>query len=328
VSAQPGWYPDPQWMSRERYWDGRSWTDRSRPAGEPGGPPLLSPPQPVSGPRKRTGTGPAALIVLIPVLTTEAAIIVPCAVAAQLRWPSWGAALPLAVWVGVAFLLSVPRIGSAVGRGSIRAPTEAEQTRLAGPWQSVTQRASLSGSTYRLGVTDQDDLNACTPSGRLVIVTAKSARSPSTTKLEAVLAHELGHRSGWRGVATFANTRLSWPSKLLWWTLRTLWTPVGPMWKRAVEWHRPIGFLLVFLLAATATAFTMVAAIPAALTHATRLMTRPLTEHTEYQADAYAVRLGLGTQLLAAIEHEIESAPAALPLPLVNRAQRLRRRLS
>jgi Zn-dependent protease with chaperone function len=284
--------------------------------------------EPVYEPRKRTGTGPAALIAVIPVLTTEAAIIVPCAVAAQLRWPSWGAALPLAVWVGVAFLLSVPRFGAALGRGSIREPTEAERARLEGPWQSVTHRAALSGSKYRLGVTDRDDLNACTPSGHLVIVTAKSARSQSTTQLEAVLAHELGHRSGWRGVATFANTRLSWPSKLLWWTLRTLWSPVEPMWKRAVEWHRPIGFLLVLLLAATATAFTIVAAIPAALTYAARLVTRPLTEHTEYQADTYAVRLGLGTELLAAIEHEIESATAALPLPLVHRAQRLRRRLS
>lgn len=28
---EPGWYPDPEGEPKERYWDGRGWTDRTRP---------------------------------------------------------------------------------------------------------------------------------------------------------------------------------------------------------------------------------------------------------------------------------------------------------
>ncbi len=31
MSTPPGWYPDPEWMGRERYWDGQTWTPESRP---------------------------------------------------------------------------------------------------------------------------------------------------------------------------------------------------------------------------------------------------------------------------------------------------------
>ncbi|WP_344590151.1 M48 family metalloprotease [Actinomadura vinacea] len=269
-----------------------------------------------SKPLRTAGT---TLIVVLLVLVSEGAVVAPIAYGLHLRWPVWGAALPLAIWVALAFLLSVSRFGSA--SRPCREPNSAERARLELPWQRLTQRSR------RLLVTDQDDLNACCSTGQRVVVTAHSARSLPAGQLEAVLAHELGHRSA---VQNFAGTHLSWPSRLLWWTLRTLWTPVGPMWKRAVKWHRPVGFLLVFLLATTATAVTAVSALPAGLARALRLVMRPLSEYTEFQADTYAVRLGLGSELLAAVEHQIETVTSGdnLPLPLVRRAERLRRHLA
>ncbi len=30
-AIDPGWYPDPQGIPQERFWDGHGWTDRTRP---------------------------------------------------------------------------------------------------------------------------------------------------------------------------------------------------------------------------------------------------------------------------------------------------------
>ncbi len=30
-AIDPGWYPDPKGTPQERYWDGHTWTDRTRP---------------------------------------------------------------------------------------------------------------------------------------------------------------------------------------------------------------------------------------------------------------------------------------------------------
>ncbi|GLZ02830.1 hypothetical protein Acsp03_02970 [Actinomadura sp. NBRC 104412] len=350
MSASPGWYPDPHWMGRERYWDGRAWTDRSRlwegnrgPA--PSAPPTPAQPAPtqpalarpapvrpapvqrapraVDAPPRASAARPprsaTPALTLLTALATEMAIVGPVAVALHLRWPVWGAAVPFLLWWTVALLPYRPR-----SKTPHREPDGKELARLADPWRHVLHRAGLDPRDHRVLLTDRDTLNACATTGHDIVVTERSARTLAPNQLEAVLAHELGHRS------TASFTRLTWPSRLLWWTLSALWTPVGPMWRRAVAWHRPIGFLLVFLLAALATAVTVIAVVPAALTHALHRAARPLTDRTEFQADDFAVRLGLGPGLLAAIEHRLEATPADKPLPprLLRRAERLRRRLA
>src|SRR5690606_5334433 len=111
------------------------------------------------------------------------------------------------------------------------------------------------------------------------------------------------------------------------WALRGLWRPVAPMWKRAVAWHRPIGFLAVLLLAAFASVATAVLALPTGAAFAAAWCARLPRGRAEARADAAAVRLGFGAELVAAVEHRIENAPHGLPMPLVRRAQGLRRRL-
>ncbi|NKZ04515.1 M48 family metalloprotease [Actinomadura latina] len=253
------------------------------------------------------------------VVGAEAVVVAAVAFGLHAVWPLWGAVAVVAVW-GV--VLVAP-----LGAGRVygyREPTSAERVQLEQAWRDVQRRA---GAGYRLVVVESEALNACVPSGRTVAVTSASARSLPPGRLEAVLAHELGHLLGWRAVPAFVHAQVTLPSRALMWTLRRSWSPIGPMWKRAVAWHRPIGFVLVFLLAVSATAVTAVVALPAAVARVAAIGARLLGGRGEGRADAVAVRIGFGAELVAAVEDRIEHARHGLPLDLVRRAQGLRRRL-
>ncbi|WUI01974.1 M48 family metalloprotease [Spirillospora sp. NBC_00431] len=204
-----------------------------------------------------------------------------------------------------------------------REPGAEERGRLEQPWRDAQRRAGV--VAYRLVVTESDELNACTPFGRTVAVTSHAARTLPPPRLEAVLAHELGHRAG----AALVRAQVTLPSRLLTRVLRAPWAMVVSMWKRAVAWHRPIGFVAAFFLAVAATAVTIVVVAPAGVAYAAALSGRLLAGRAEARADAAVVRMGLGADLLAAVEHRIEQAgrEGGMPMPLVRRAQGIRRRL-
>ncbi|GAA1854104.1 hypothetical protein GCM10009736_20920 [Actinomadura bangladeshensis] len=250
----------------------------------------------------------------------EAVVVAAVAFGAQLVWPLWGAVAVVVVW---GLVLLAP-----LGAGRVygyREPQSAERVQLEQSWRDVQRRAGV--SAYRLVVVESDELNACVPFGRTVAVTSASARSLPPGRLEAVLTHELGHVLGWRVVPAFVHAQATLPSRALLWTLRRAWSPVGPMWKRAVKWHRPIGFVLVILLALAAAAVTVVVALPAGVAYVAALGARLPGGRGEGRADAVAVRIGFGAELVAAVEDRIEHARHGLPLHLVRRAQGLRRRL-
>ncbi|MGI5208181.1 M48 family metalloprotease [Spirillospora sp. CA-108201] len=284
-----------------------------RQAEEPG-PRYLPPGLPQGTPSGR------ARIAIGLVVAAEGGVVAAVAFGAGSVWTLWGAVLVFAVW---ALLLLAPF--SASRSYGYREPDGDERARLEHAWRYVQQHAGVSG--YRLVIVESDGLNACRPSTRTVAVTSQSARSLPPGRLAAVLAHELGHLQGWRAVPAFVHAQVTLPNRTLQWALRTVWSPIGPMWKRAVEWHRPIGFLGVLLLAAVAAVVTVLVALPAALAYAASLGARLLSAGGEARADAAAVRMGFGADLVAAVEHRIEHQPDGLPLPLVRRAQALRRRL-
>ncbi|GAA0587096.1 hypothetical protein GCM10009546_56850 [Actinomadura livida] len=235
-------------------------------------------------------------------------------------WPLWGAGVVVAVW---AVMLVAPVAASrAYG---YREPVDAERVRLEQAWRNVQRQAGA--GAYRLVVVESEELNACMPFGRTVAVTSHSARSLEPGRLEAVLAHELGHVAGWRTVPAFVHAQVTLPSRAGLWALRGVWAPIAPMWKRAVAWHRPIGFLAVFLLGVVATVATALLVLPAGVAFVAAWVARLPRGRAEARADAAAVRFGFGADLVAAVEHRIENAPHGLPMPLVRRAQGLRRRL-
>jgi Zn-dependent protease with chaperone function len=283
-----------------------------------------------------------SVMALLPVLVGALAIVATVAYGLHLIWPTWGAVIPFALWWAPAPLLFVPatqRLIAWVGYGC-REPVGAERDRLERPWRALQHRAGISGGKYQLIVVDSDELNACVVTGRIVVITSGSAGSLPPDQLEAVLAHELGHRLGWNAVLVYVSAQLMLPIQALHWLLRAVWRPVGPLWRRAVAWHRPIGFLMTFVLALFATAVTAAVGLPAAVAFGGVALARLSTGHAEFRADSVAVRLGLGPQLLTVVEQLIETRGhcrdelsraerlLALPPLLVRRAQRLRTNLA
>ncbi|HEY8482817.1 MAG TPA: M48 family metalloprotease [Spirillospora sp.] len=266
-------------------------------------------------PSGRTGVPVVGMVVAV-----EAVAVAAVAFGLHTVWPVWGPGAAVAVW---AVLLAAPL--AARRAHGYREPAHDERVRLEQAWRNVRRRAGA--GAYRLVVVESEDLNACAPSWRIVAVTSRSAASLPPDRLEAVLAHELGHVLGWRAVPAFVHAQVTVPSRALVRVLRGLWAPVAPMWKRAVAWHRPIGFLAAFLLTVVASAATAVLAVPTGAAFAVAWGARLPRGRAEAWADAAAVRLGFGESLVAAVEDRIETAPDGLPMPLVRRAQGLRRRL-
>ncbi|WP_165495327.1 M48 family metalloprotease [Actinomadura roseirufa] len=256
-------------------------------------------------------------------LFAEALIVAFVAYALNRLFPFWGAVVPLVAWALVTSLVLVPATMRRLS--GYRRPTEDERAALGKPWREVLQDAGLHPRAFHLVVTDSEELNSCAPVWRFVAVTSHSAGSLPADRLAGVLAHELGHVLGWRMLPAFVHAQLTLPSRALLWTARLPWTPVAPMWKRAVAWHRPIGFLLVFLLAFAAGVATLILAIPTGAAYAAALLARFAAGRSEAGADAVAARLGRGAGLLAALDGRVEQAEHELPLPLVHRARKLRR---
>lgn len=280
----------------------------------------------------------AMVTALIPLLAGALGIVGPIAFGLHLAWPTWGSVIPFAAWCAMVPVITTTRFDGLLRHvHRCRDMTAAERWRLAQPWRRVLQRAGVPPGKYRLMITETSDLNACRVGpGRVVIAPSDAA---SQGYPEAILAHELGHRFGRASVVEMVRAQLVLPIHAVFLLLRSTWSPVAPMWRRAVAWHRPIGFLLTFLLAIIAAAVSLVLAAPAALAWSAVALAQLSDGQRELQADAMAVRLGFGAEMLAALELTIEdrrhddrsgpfSSPPALPMPLVRRARRLRKTLS
>lgn len=297
-------------------------------------------------PAGATGSGPArpirpglgatalALATLIPAAVGALAIVAPIAYGLVLVWPIWGALVPFAVWALGAVVASWPQQTIAGTGYGYRDPTVEELRRLKEPAWRALHRVGISAGRVRLMIVKSRKLNAPATTGRLVVLTSYAAGSLPPDQLEAVLAHELSHHVGLNAVPVFCYTQLTLPIRALWWLLTRIWQPVRRMWRVAVKWHTPFGFLVTFLLAITMAVVFAVLVIPACLAIVGAALSRFSTDRTEFLADTAVAGVGLGPQLLAALEKAIEAGHVgtdragrllALPPLDVRRAQRLRR---
>lgn len=424
----PGWYPCPSGLPQQRYWDGRSWSQRVRPLttddpaptdgpgpGEapppprdepptgpgawPGAPPRPRAPDPGrpkpppswrGGPRPpglsfdagakssrpavrppdaaapmrsapvgrsvgaasdgtvpgrfdtaparvvtppapppRRGGGVRPLLALAPVAVAAAAIVALVAYGLNLLWPVWGAIVPVVAWWAPAPLLSARSVRRFIARTwyGCREPTREETQRLEVPWTGVLRRAGVDPGRFHLMVVESDDLNAYASDGDIVTVTSLAVRKLPARRLEAVLAHELGHHLRRHLIPALLLTQLLLPVRLLWGLTRAVWWPVRRMYRVAVIWRTPFGYLVTGLLAIVAAVAFVIFAVPAAVAYGGAALSGLGRDRAELEADAEAVRLGLGEPLLAVIEEFITSGEQAehrrvLRTPLILRRAR------
>ncbi|MCO6008194.1 M48 family metalloprotease [Actinoallomurus purpureus] len=276
-----------------------------------------------------------ALTALVPAAVGAMAIVGPVAFGLDLVWPVWGAVIPFVVWVAGAVLATWPQETIQRAWYGYRDPTAEEHRRLTEPSRHALRRLGVTAGRYRLMIAESDGPNAPAVTGRTVVITSYAAKTLPPDRMEAVLAHELSHHIGLAAVPVFSYTHLTLPIRALWWLLTRIWRPVRRMWAIARRWHTPFGFIVSFVLTVAVALIFVVLMIPAGIAVVGAALARLSTDRTEFLADAAVADLGLGPQLLAALEAAIESGHiesdrvtrllSIQPL-IVRRAQRLRKR--
>ncbi|MFD5621108.1 M48 family metalloprotease [Streptomyces yangpuensis] len=181
-------------------------------------------------------------------------------------------------------------------------PLPAELTALAPVWHEVTARAGVDGSRYELWVEDSDALNALAAAGHIVAVTRRALRDLPTSRLGAVLAHELGHHSSGH----------SWSGTLGWWYAipgRWIWRGLTRLKPHAVRRARGASAtaLSIVVVLTCYAAFTMLRAtygLPLLLL-ALPYLAAAVSRRAELRADAHAARLGFGRPLALILQERL-----------------------
>lgn len=186
-----------------------------------------------------------------------------------------------------------------------RSPTPTEFTKLDPAWGSVAQVNHFSPDRFVLAVADGDDINAFACGGHLLVVSSFAIDNLETDELAGILAHELSHHLGGH---TIALTIAQWMS-----------LPVIALAR--------VGFSLQRVAQAAANMFAD--RYPTRVVRITgRVVTGCLSgiawiflsgllvaqswgnvvgRSSEYQADARAVEMGFGRELLSALKRVVAS---------------------
>lgn len=253
---------------------------------------------------RRPGGGTLLTVLPLAVLAVAATLIVIPIVSWLWGQSKLWTVILLGAWIAIAAAHFIKPTQSLVAYRLYRArePTPDELARLREPWQSVLARAGIPLDRYRLMVSDLNDLNAYASGGYGVVVTSLAVRRLRPRQLEAVLAHELGHHLRLDLVPRVLMQQLLLPIRAVWWLGRTLWTAVRAAGRGALAAPSCLSVLLVGIVAIVALLLFRSLAAPAVIALVGAALGRLALDRAEYDADEVAVRLGLGSVLLAVLE--------------------------
>lgn len=186
-----------------------------------------------------------------------------------------------------------------------RSPTHAEFLRLDPAWGSVAQANHFSPDRFVLAVADGDDINAFACGGHLLVVSSYAINNLDTDELAGVLAHELSHHLGghtvaltiaqWMSLPVIALARVGFSLQRIAQAAANMFTDRFP--NRGV---RLIGRVITALLSGIAWIF--LSGLLAAQSWG-----NVVGRASEYQADARAVDMGFGRELLSALKRVVTS---------------------
>ena len=252
-------------------------------------------------------TALAPVVALLPVWLVAIAIIwIPVNQATRISFMVF-AVLAFLCGAGL-FVRSIQRAVFSRFLGARRANAD-ELVRLDDAWAIVARAHGIPRQRFVLAVVDSDDLNAFACGGHLLVVSSYAARNLTHEELTGVLAHELSHHLGSHTVGlTFAQ----WMSLPII-GLARLGSTLRDISKRIDHVLRPEYASVAFLMRIATVVLTAISKIFYSGLLVAHAFNNAVGRGAEYAADARAMRMGFGEQLLAALkrftnEHHVEEA--------------------
>ena len=199
------------------------------------------------------------------------------------------------VLLAVLMLVRPARVGCRGSDGRALAPaSEAEQAQLRPSLQSLGDEAGVDPDGPIVRVQDAPEINAAAGAGHLLFVTTSALRMGGE-RLDAVLAHELGHHRGLHPLLTMIIWWLSLPGVALAAVYRLLRRAIGGLAARFGALGTLLGVpLLALLLLWQLTVMW--------LYYLGDLLAQRAARISEYEADDAAARCGHARPLIAALE--------------------------
>jgi Zn-dependent protease with chaperone function len=185
-----------------------------------------------------------------------------------------------------------------------RQPSAVERRHLEPLWQEVLINARLTRRHFVLAVTDSDELNAYASGGSLVIVTTGALSTLPGPELQGVMAHEIGHQIGWVSTAQVFGYWLAVPVVALarvGFFLDHVATAATSTYA-ASGLGRAFGTAVAALLRVVAWVFQIGIMVWQSIGGI-------VSRQAEFRADEWAVRLGFGPELAAAMRRTASDEP-------------------